>query len=272
MCVKRNDKVLYRSESISVLNMNEQCVFVWVCSGPLWTQLCCGDGRHSCLEQEVCRPEQQWLQPWPAPPYALSWLVCLCVSVCVSETEGNREGKNRESTPIHHLNIHWGGVYKPVTCFVSALRRLLILSLSLCSLSFCSFSPLISSECLTPLNQSSGKWPTYLSFFPTSASTQQHTRTQPTELSPPYLSSFLHLRLLFLLISHLSTSCLPFITPPYCSFILLRLSIWLSHFSSSVRTGDKNTGMKVDLTEAGEQLNTVYSDMSRQTDISLKGC
>lgn len=104
------------------------------------------------------------------------------------------------------------------------------------------------------------------------AATHTHTRTQPTELSPPYLSSFLHLRLLFLLISHLSTSCLPFITPPYCSFILVRLSIWLSHFSSSVRTGDKNTGMKVDLTEAREQLNTVCSDMSRQTDISLKGC
>lgn len=181
MCVNRNDKVLYRYESVSILNMNEQCAFVWVCSGPLWTQLCCGDGRHSCLEQEVCRPEQQWLQPWPAPPCALSWLVCLCVSVCVSKIEGHREGKNRESTPIHHLNIHWGCVYKLVTCFVSVLRPLLIRSLSLCSLSFCSFSPLISSECLTPLNQSSGKWPTYLSFFPTSASTQQHTHTHTAD-------------------------------------------------------------------------------------------
>lgn len=73
------------------------------------------------------------------------------VCVCVSEIEGNRKGKNRESTTIHHLNIHWD-VYKHVIGFVCldfCPLSLLFFFCSLCFLSLClyfshplcSFSP-----------------------------------------------------------------------------------------------------------------------------------
>lgn len=138
-------------------------------------QLCCSDRRHSCLEQEVCQPEQQWAQPWPAPPHTFSWLcVCLCmcahVRVCVGEI-------NKESTSVYH---HDNMLQVVFVCVSRSTRPLLLFTL-LCflpdSATLWSFSLVTSSEYSAPLNQSSGKCPTYFSFFPSSASTQQHTQT-----------------------------------------------------------------------------------------------
>lgn len=153
----------------------------------------------------------------------------------------------------------------------------LLLSLSLCSLSLFLFQPpsllFLSLHQLWVVDSTKPelwKMSHILVILPyLSQHTAKHTLlTEQTELSPPYLSSFL-------LMSHLSSSSLAFRSPTTASSHSVSPSGLhrLSHFSSSACAGDKIRSDSSRMEVRGWYwLNTVCIDTSHHICISLRGC